>query len=144
MSIDPLAEKYPYNSTYAFQENKMGLGRELEGLELGGAEFNKYAAEFGKSVTGFLDSVKAAFTSSDEQEVVGSIVTVEKSRTTTYSGNFTNYVMSSQYPDKWGDANLFKKDVEGKTQVKTTGKATVVIEGVTVTTSHTESKDIVS
>lgn len=34
MCIDPLAEKYPYNSTYAFQENKMGLGRELEGLEL--------------------------------------------------------------------------------------------------------------
>lgn len=34
MSIDPLAENYPYNSTYAFQENKMGLGRELEGLEL--------------------------------------------------------------------------------------------------------------
>jgi len=34
MSVDPLAEKYPYNSTYAFQENKLGLGRELEGLEL--------------------------------------------------------------------------------------------------------------
>ncbi|WP_268849233.1 AHH domain-containing protein [Flavobacterium aestivum] len=34
MCIDPLAEKYPYNSTYAFQENKMGMGRELEGLEL--------------------------------------------------------------------------------------------------------------
>jgi hypothetical protein len=34
MSIDPLAEKFPYNATYAFQENKMGLGRELEGLEL--------------------------------------------------------------------------------------------------------------
>src|SRR5690554_3634762 len=34
MNIDPLSEKYPYNSTYAFQENKMGLGRELEGLEL--------------------------------------------------------------------------------------------------------------
>ncbi|HUH51221.1 MAG TPA: hypothetical protein VLZ11_03915 [Flavobacterium sp.] len=34
MSIDPLAEKYAYNSPYAFQENKMGLGRELEGLEL--------------------------------------------------------------------------------------------------------------
>ena len=33
MSVDPLAEKYPYNSTYAFQENKLGLGRELEGLE---------------------------------------------------------------------------------------------------------------
>ena len=34
MSVDPLAEKYPYNSTYAFQENKLGLGREFEGLEV--------------------------------------------------------------------------------------------------------------
>ena len=33
-AVNPLAGKYPYNSTYAFQENKMGLGRELEGLEL--------------------------------------------------------------------------------------------------------------
>jgi len=34
ISIDPLAEDYVYNSTYAFQENKMGLGIELEGLEM--------------------------------------------------------------------------------------------------------------
>ncbi|SDI87442.1 RHS repeat-associated core domain-containing protein [Chryseobacterium taeanense] len=33
-NVDPLAEKYPYNSTYAFQENKLGMGVELEGLEL--------------------------------------------------------------------------------------------------------------
>lgn len=33
--IDPLAEDYYYNSTYAFQENKLGMGVELEGLELG-------------------------------------------------------------------------------------------------------------
>jgi len=32
---DPLKGKYPWNSTYAFQENKLGLGVELEGLELG-------------------------------------------------------------------------------------------------------------
>jgi hypothetical protein len=31
--IDPLASDYPYNSPYAFQENKFGLGVELEGLE---------------------------------------------------------------------------------------------------------------
>ncbi|WP_109302121.1 DUF6443 domain-containing protein [Aquimarina sp. AU474] len=37
--IDPLAEKYTYNSTYAFQENKMGIGVELEGLEV--EEFKK-------------------------------------------------------------------------------------------------------
>ncbi|TXF77774.1 DUF6443 domain-containing protein [Chryseobacterium sp.] len=33
-NVDPMSEKFQYNSTYAFQENKMGLGRELEGLEL--------------------------------------------------------------------------------------------------------------
>jgi len=33
-TVDPLASKYSYNSTYAFQENKLGLGVELEGLEL--------------------------------------------------------------------------------------------------------------
>jgi len=32
--IDPLAEDFMYNSTYAFQENKMGMGVELEGREL--------------------------------------------------------------------------------------------------------------
>ncbi|MGV3459069.1 MAG: hypothetical protein ACO1N9_01315 [Flavobacterium sp.] len=34
MNIDPLTEEYTYNSPYAFQENKMGMGRELEGLEM--------------------------------------------------------------------------------------------------------------
>ncbi len=33
-SVDPLAKDYPWNSTYAFQENKLGLGIELEGAEL--------------------------------------------------------------------------------------------------------------
>lgn len=34
LQIDPLAEKYAYNSVYALQENKFGLGLELEGTEL--------------------------------------------------------------------------------------------------------------
>ncbi|WP_051882852.1 RHS repeat protein [Chryseobacterium formosense] len=34
IQLDPLSEKFPYNSTYAIQENKMGMGIELEGLEL--------------------------------------------------------------------------------------------------------------
>lgn len=33
-AVDPLFREYPYNSTYAFQENKLGLGTELEGREL--------------------------------------------------------------------------------------------------------------
>lgn len=32
-NVDPLAESYPYNSTYAFAENRVIDGRELEGLE---------------------------------------------------------------------------------------------------------------
>jgi|GEM_PF-4358244 len=38
-AVDPLHWKFPYNSTYAFQENKLGMGRELEGLELFPFEF---------------------------------------------------------------------------------------------------------
>ncbi len=33
IQIDPLAEKYVYNSTYAFSENKVTTHVELEGLE---------------------------------------------------------------------------------------------------------------
>jgi RHS repeat-associated protein len=46
MSIDPLAQQYEYNSPYAFQENKLGLGRELEGLEL-----SSERSQDGKSIT---------------------------------------------------------------------------------------------
>lgn len=34
LTPDPLEAKYPHNSPYAFAENKLGLGREFEGLEL--------------------------------------------------------------------------------------------------------------
>ena len=50
--------------------------------------------------------------------------------------------MSSQYPN-FGEANLFNKPkVENKTQVQASISATVVVEGVTVTASQTESKDV--
>ncbi|MFC3813337.1 DUF6443 domain-containing protein [Lacihabitans lacunae] len=32
--VDPLSSQYPHNSTYALQENKFGMGVELEGAEL--------------------------------------------------------------------------------------------------------------
>ncbi|MBR4646737.1 MAG: hypothetical protein IKO75_06485 [Bacteroidales bacterium] len=44
-SVDPLAGKFPWNSTYAFAENRVVDGRELEGLEV------TYATtEFGSAV----------------------------------------------------------------------------------------------
>jgi RHS repeat-associated protein len=35
LSTDPIESEYPWNSPYAFAENRLGLGVELEGLELG-------------------------------------------------------------------------------------------------------------
>jgi RHS repeat-associated protein len=60
MSIDPLAEKYPHNSTYAFSENRVIDAVELEGLEaftIHGTEskpstFNKLSDEFIRNLTG--------------------------------------------------------------------------------------------
>lgn len=34
IQVDPLAPKYTQNSTYAFAENKVTMGIDLEGLEL--------------------------------------------------------------------------------------------------------------
>lgn len=41
-NVDPLADKYVYNSPYAFAENKVINGNELEGLELGPTHFEIY------------------------------------------------------------------------------------------------------
>jgi len=38
-NVDPLAEKYTYNSPYAFSENRVIDGRELEGLEWSGVHY---------------------------------------------------------------------------------------------------------
>jgi RHS repeat-associated protein len=48
IEIDPLADKYVYNSTYAYAENKVGMGFDLEGLEL--AEFNRLFQSAGINV----------------------------------------------------------------------------------------------
>jgi len=46
--VDPLAEDYAYNSTFAFQENKFGIGIELEGLEV--ARFKDGMKQVGSGV----------------------------------------------------------------------------------------------
>ena len=57
-SVDPLADEYVYNSPYAFAENKLGLGVELEGLELVRFEDIKTAALVtGNFLTGFATAV---------------------------------------------------------------------------------------
>jgi RHS repeat-associated protein len=48
-NVDPLAEEFPYNSVYAFSENKLGLGTELEGKELLPFPWLGTAAAFSRS-----------------------------------------------------------------------------------------------
>jgi RHS repeat-associated protein len=49
ISVDPLSDKFAYNSPYAFAENKLGMGVEFEGLELVGWDLIPYvtAAYYG-------------------------------------------------------------------------------------------------
>jgi len=64
ISIDPIAEKYYFNSTYAFAENKLGMGNELEGLELVPTwhEYMQAGAASGQSTTQVSDNIqKGAF-----------------------------------------------------------------------------------
>jgi hypothetical protein len=59
-AVDPLAPDYPWNSPYSFQENKLGLGTELEGREL--KEFKKYIA-------GVIDGFEALLDNETHEEV---------------------------------------------------------------------------
>ncbi|WP_313374437.1 hypothetical protein [Chishuiella sp.] len=71
-NIDPLAEKYSYQSPYNFQENKMGLGRELEGLEIalppwigmaGGSSFGTSVSSATASLGSTMSATSAGLTS---------------------------------------------------------------------------------
>lgn len=61
--IDPLAEDYTYNSTYAFQENKLGMGVELEGLEK--VDFKKMLKEGTQKTSDALGKLGNNFTTGE-------------------------------------------------------------------------------
>jgi RHS repeat-associated protein len=63
-SIDPLSEDYAYNSTYAFAENKLGMGIELEGRELLGNDIIFAAIRLGQQG---LQSIKEKFNNGSEK-----------------------------------------------------------------------------
>jgi hypothetical protein len=50
-AVDPLSEKYSYNSVYAFQENKFGKGVELEGLEVSPFEVHQARQQIERNKT---------------------------------------------------------------------------------------------
>lgn len=75
--IDPLAEDYVYNSTYAFQENKMGMGVELEGLELAGWDIAMYVAEKASSFMANTSTARSQVGSAIGNQIMSSATGVE-------------------------------------------------------------------
>lgn len=103
MSVDPLAEKYPYNSTYAFQENKMGMGRELEGLELITWDDVKDAGEYvGNVLEGAWDSLNES--ANNISEKVGDIIYASARDFGNYSAGYIAGVNNL----RWGE-NIYTK-----------------------------------
>jgi RHS repeat-associated protein len=60
LSVDPLAAKYPWNSSYAFSENRVIDGFELEGLEHLNNKYYVWQNAEGKAVISLFDSHEAA------------------------------------------------------------------------------------
>jgi len=50
VQIDPLADSFAYNSPFAYAENKLGMGFDLEGLELFGFNWGAFALENSSTV----------------------------------------------------------------------------------------------
>ncbi len=108
IEIDPLANDYVYNSTYAFSENKVVRHVELEGLEaisagtvqgwLGSA-FGQITEAFGKAV----DNVSSFFTKSETEvrkpsSITGASTVFTTATTTDYSTNVFGWIQNSKRP----------------------------------------------
>ena len=85
-SVDPLAGKFPWNSTYAFAENQVVEGRELEGLEVyyittefgSAAGVGEYGLKFVRGQGRAKDKIgityfkyKSSFKTTDQEAIVG-------------------------------------------------------------------------
>ena len=128
--IDPLSEKYTYNSTYAFQENKLGSGIELEGLENITWEQQQYV-EITKGGQGLLSTlgsyvdkffVSIGISSSEETGKKGSTTTVTNTNTTTISPNLEDFFINGFRPSSDGtaivtDTPIIKVEESSKTTI---------------------------
>lgn len=137
IEIDPLAEEYEYNSTYAFSENKVTNHVELEGLEAVsagsvqswlGAGFGQITEAIGRGI----DNVTSFFTRSETEVSKPSSVTSASTvftatSTTEYGTNVFGWIQNSKKPDATvsNGPSIFKADtktefkVELKQEIKT-------------------------
>jgi Domain of unknown function (DUF6443) len=135
--IDPLADKYVYNSTYAFSENKVIVHRELEGLE-SDYIFQKAKEDLASTFQGaanWVDNTISYFTKSSSSTVVASTplyttsvgTSVTTNTNTNFGGNM-NYIINNN-TNKGNTEPLTKTTTTVTAETKTDFK----VAGVTVT-----------
>jgi RHS repeat-associated protein len=104
--IDPLAEDYEYNSTYAFSENKVTNHIELEGLEAvsAGAARSWLGAGFGQITEAIgrgIDNFTSFFTRSETEvskpsSITNASTTFTTTTTTEYRSDVFGWIQSSK------------------------------------------------
>ncbi|KEZ91967.1 RHS repeat-associated core domain-containing protein [Nonlabens ulvanivorans] len=123
--VDPLAPKYPYNSTYAFSENRLINSVELEGLEAEDLMSGKIVDMGTQAELELLNSKDYSMwqdmlsweksISSDEAFNNESIpwLSVNRQRMTDAYGDLTNTdfyaIKISTLPEGWSEATLYSK-----------------------------------
>jgi hypothetical protein len=108
LSLDPLAPQYPHNSPYAFSENRVIDGVELEGLEFLDKDESRVFINWG-----------IALLNVDNCNAPTSNLFVENGIQTYPKLNSVDYGYSKNEPiKKFSESNTFKKNLEkGKTSV---------------------------
>ena len=126
-AVDPLAADYVYNSTYAFQENKLGLGTELEGAEL---RKHEWLDKKGNNHVDYTANIKVVNNSSASQKDIVSYATeIASSITSKFSGtdadgNITSMNVTFEFVDEISSSdfaieftnNVMDKDAFGRTR----------------------------
>ncbi|QMU66072.1 MAG: hypothetical protein GKR88_18525 [Flavobacteriaceae bacterium] len=144
MAIDPLAADYVYNSTYAFQENKLGLGTELEGLEL---RKHEWLDKEGKNHVDYTANIKVLNNSSASQKDIISYATdvantiSEKFSGTDADGNIISMSVKLEFVDEIDTKSDFAIEFTDKVMEKSpiTGKDRVAAaDGKTDEIGNTE------
>lgn len=145
-NMDPLADKFYYNSPYAFSENKVTIHRELEGLEALPVNnsnplytMNAYMLQYFQGYGRLIDRAFVSV-SSTTTTVIGNIKatfgfgevtiksSIERSNTTTARTNFGGYLQynNTNSPNQ----PLFQITNEVQTNQVTEVKGAVTIDGI--------------
>ena len=140
--VDPLAEEYTYNSTYAFQENKMGLGIELEGLEVFGLELLQDLIRRGQNIvqgsdkmtTGSSNMLNEAMSGKTGERMV--VENVQSSADIEVSSTDSNFELTMEGAAQIDEALPDKQDVREAADTLELVGDTMVIGGAIATPAN--------